>query len=283
MFILVISYIREYLHVFTKLFTGTRVSKDFQIWLSGSRNTKNDNTQPYTYTHVYVHVHRLGVRMCLKPFFHCLYITSYSFLFVWRGWWIKDLGKGMSVCDREVNKVLTIGIYSVMIFTTEVVIAFEEGGSRKRITDLHVHVCTRMCFVWHPPSPPPLLSCAYAYRQVHVRHYLCVPVVHVASVDGMCSISQYNIGLWHSMIPHSSFRKSCGAPAQNYSRMTCGEISPQSFSTRRVFPSSPNMLRISLGKVSDYVWSEHNGRTSMVRIILKMTMCKIGNHQNIFW
>ena len=37
-FILVILYIREYLCVFTKLFTGTRVSEDLQFWVSGSRN-----------------------------------------------------------------------------------------------------------------------------------------------------------------------------------------------------------------------------------------------------
>ena len=38
MFILVILYIWEYLHVFTKLLImGTRVAKDFQFLLSGSR------------------------------------------------------------------------------------------------------------------------------------------------------------------------------------------------------------------------------------------------------
>ena len=37
-FILVILYIRGYLCVFTKLFTGNRVSEDFQFWVSDSRN-----------------------------------------------------------------------------------------------------------------------------------------------------------------------------------------------------------------------------------------------------
>ena len=47
MFILVILYIREYLHVhvhfvcvFTKLFTGTRASEDVKFWVSGSRNNQ---------------------------------------------------------------------------------------------------------------------------------------------------------------------------------------------------------------------------------------------------
>ena len=35
---LCVLYIQEYLCVFTKLFTGTRVSGDFQFRLSGSRN-----------------------------------------------------------------------------------------------------------------------------------------------------------------------------------------------------------------------------------------------------
>ena len=35
---MVILYIREYLCLFTKLFTGTRVSKDFQFQVSCSRN-----------------------------------------------------------------------------------------------------------------------------------------------------------------------------------------------------------------------------------------------------
>ena len=39
-----ILYIKEYLRVFTKLFTGARASEDFQFRLSGSRN--NRNTQP---------------------------------------------------------------------------------------------------------------------------------------------------------------------------------------------------------------------------------------------
>ena len=39
-FILVILYIQEYLCVFTKLFTGTRVSEDFQFWVSGSGNNR---------------------------------------------------------------------------------------------------------------------------------------------------------------------------------------------------------------------------------------------------
>ena len=38
--ILVILYIQEYLCVFIKLFTGTRVSKDFQFWVSGSQNNQ---------------------------------------------------------------------------------------------------------------------------------------------------------------------------------------------------------------------------------------------------
>ena len=37
-FILVILYILEYLCVFTKLFTGTRVTKDIQFQVSGSLN-----------------------------------------------------------------------------------------------------------------------------------------------------------------------------------------------------------------------------------------------------
>ena len=44
-FILVILYIREYLCVFTKLFMGTRVSKDFQFRISVPEIT--DNAQPY--------------------------------------------------------------------------------------------------------------------------------------------------------------------------------------------------------------------------------------------
>ena len=43
-FILVILYILEYLCGFTKLFTGTRVSKDFQFQVSGSRNNKKRTT-----------------------------------------------------------------------------------------------------------------------------------------------------------------------------------------------------------------------------------------------
>ena len=39
-FILVISYIQEYLCVFTELFTSTQVSEDFLFRVSGSR-TKN--------------------------------------------------------------------------------------------------------------------------------------------------------------------------------------------------------------------------------------------------
>ena len=39
-FILVILYIQEYLCVFTKLFTGTRVSEDFQFRVTGSRNNR---------------------------------------------------------------------------------------------------------------------------------------------------------------------------------------------------------------------------------------------------
>ena len=39
-FILVILYIQEYLCVLTKLSTGTRVSEDFQFWVSGSRNNR---------------------------------------------------------------------------------------------------------------------------------------------------------------------------------------------------------------------------------------------------
>ena len=39
-FISVILYIRKYLCVFTKLFTGTRVSKDFQLRVSGYRNNR---------------------------------------------------------------------------------------------------------------------------------------------------------------------------------------------------------------------------------------------------
>ena len=39
-FILVILYIREYLYVFMKMFTGSRVSKDFQYRVSGSRNDR---------------------------------------------------------------------------------------------------------------------------------------------------------------------------------------------------------------------------------------------------
>ena len=39
-FILVTLYIREYLRDFTKLFTGTRVSKDFQFWVSSSQNNR---------------------------------------------------------------------------------------------------------------------------------------------------------------------------------------------------------------------------------------------------
>ena len=39
-FILVILYIQKYLTVFTKLFAGTRVSKDFLFWVSGSRNNR---------------------------------------------------------------------------------------------------------------------------------------------------------------------------------------------------------------------------------------------------
>ena len=39
-FILVILYIREYLCVFIKLFTGTRVSEDFTFRVSGSRNNR---------------------------------------------------------------------------------------------------------------------------------------------------------------------------------------------------------------------------------------------------
>ena len=35
-FILVILYIQEYLRVYKKLFMGTRVSKDFKFWVSGS-------------------------------------------------------------------------------------------------------------------------------------------------------------------------------------------------------------------------------------------------------
>ena len=40
-FILVILYIREYLCVFTKLFTGTQVFEDFQFRVSSSRNNRN--------------------------------------------------------------------------------------------------------------------------------------------------------------------------------------------------------------------------------------------------
>ena len=39
MFILVILYILEYLCVLTKLFTGTRVSEDFQFRVSGIKST----------------------------------------------------------------------------------------------------------------------------------------------------------------------------------------------------------------------------------------------------
>ena len=39
-FILVILYIWEYLRVFTKFFTGSRVSEDFQFRVSGSRNNR---------------------------------------------------------------------------------------------------------------------------------------------------------------------------------------------------------------------------------------------------
>ena len=48
-FILVILYIREYVHVcvFTKLFTGSRVSKDFQFWVSGSRNNQKQTAVVY--------------------------------------------------------------------------------------------------------------------------------------------------------------------------------------------------------------------------------------------
>ena len=35
-----VVYIQEYLRIFTKLFAGTRVSEDFQFWLSGSRNNQ---------------------------------------------------------------------------------------------------------------------------------------------------------------------------------------------------------------------------------------------------
>ena len=38
--ILVILYIQEYSRVFTKLFTGTRVSEDVQFHVSGSRNNQ---------------------------------------------------------------------------------------------------------------------------------------------------------------------------------------------------------------------------------------------------
>ena len=47
-FILVILYIREYLRVFTKLFTGTWVSEDFQFWVSGSRNNRKHTALPGT-------------------------------------------------------------------------------------------------------------------------------------------------------------------------------------------------------------------------------------------
>ena len=40
-FILVILYIQEYLCVFAKLFTGNRMSEDFQFWVSGSWNNRN--------------------------------------------------------------------------------------------------------------------------------------------------------------------------------------------------------------------------------------------------
>ena len=50
-FILIILYIREYLCVFTKLFTGNWVSDDFQFRVSCSRNNF-ENAQPSIF-HIY--------------------------------------------------------------------------------------------------------------------------------------------------------------------------------------------------------------------------------------
>ena len=52
MFILGILYIREYLRVLTKLFTGTQVSKDLQFRVSSSRNNQKRiaSLSPYPLT-----------------------------------------------------------------------------------------------------------------------------------------------------------------------------------------------------------------------------------------
>ena len=55
-FILVILYIREYLCVFTKLFTGTWVCEDFQFQVSGSRNNQKSTALIYQADYkIYIH------------------------------------------------------------------------------------------------------------------------------------------------------------------------------------------------------------------------------------
>ena len=68
-FILVILYIRKHLHVFTKLFTGARASKNLQFWVSNSQN--NRNAQPQ---------HEPSLTMCI-PLHMCKCISVYTCAF----------------------------------------------------------------------------------------------------------------------------------------------------------------------------------------------------------
>ena len=67
-FVLVILYIREYLCVFTKLFTGARVSEDFRV--SGSRNNQERTALPDTmsWRHCYQYIFCLTSHVYISLF-----------------------------------------------------------------------------------------------------------------------------------------------------------------------------------------------------------------------
>ena len=93
MFMLVILYIREYLHVcvFTKLFTGTWVSEDFQFRVSASRNNGKwtalvmcdviQITQTFFFEHSKVHL--------LTTWLHCIGTHNMNIVHVLVQCWVR--------------------------------------------------------------------------------------------------------------------------------------------------------------------------------------------------
>ena len=100
-FMLVILYIREYLYVFTKLFTSNRVSEDFQFQVSGSWNNQKCTALTQTGKSIQSKVYRSPVR--LIPSNHWLIYLVTPFL--WRH--ILDKMAYDTVCGNNVRTLCT--------------------------------------------------------------------------------------------------------------------------------------------------------------------------------